>query len=150
MPRKKSGAETNTGAGKRSKRARSASKPVSIRVLAAQMRKLESKVETLESRKATLLREVAKIDAEIAKITGGPVPKGAGRSRGGAKGGGRGKGLTDWLRGKVGAEPVAVSNLAANARRAGFTSGNLEQVIRLMVGKAQDLKRNADDTVVKV
>jgi hypothetical protein len=145
MPRKKSGAGKQAGKSAPAKRARGASKPVSIRVLAAQMRKLETKVETLAARKAALLREVAKIDAEIAKITGGPVPQGSG----GGNRGGKGKGLTDWLRGKVGSEPVAVSKLAANARRAGFTSGNLEQVIRLMVGKAQDLKRNADDTVVK-
>jgi hypothetical protein len=141
MPRKKSGKK-----GKASKRSSAAAKPASIRVLAAQMAKLESKVETLEKQKGKLLREVAKIDAEIAKITGGPAPKGA---AGAGRSAGKGKGLTDWLRGKVGTEPVAVAKLAANARRAGFTSGNLEQVIRLMVGKASDLKRNADDTVVK-
>ncbi len=122
-------------------------KPVSIRVLASQMRKLQAKVETLEGKKAKLLREVAKIDAEIAKITGG-APAKSGRAPGNA-GGGKGKGLTDWIRTKVGTDPVPVAKLAANARRAGFTSGNLEQVIRLMVGKAQDLKRNPDDTVVR-
>ncbi|MHC5020916.1 MAG: hypothetical protein ACYTGX_12560 [Planctomycetota bacterium] len=144
MPRKKPGKKPGKTSGKKPGK-----KPMSIRVLAAQMRKLESKVETLQAKRAQLLREVAKIDAEIAGITGGPVPKGAVGAKGGGNRGGKGKGLTDWLRGKVGDEPVAVAKLAANARRAGFTSGNLEQVIRLMVGKASDLKRNADDTVVK-
>jgi len=144
MAQKKSGRKKSGASG----RAKSAGgkKPVSIRVLAAQMRKLEAKVGTLQSKRAKLLREVAKIDAEIAAITGGAAPKGSG----GAKpAGGKGKGLTDWLRGKVGTEPMPVAKLAANARRAGFTSGNLEQVIRLMVGKAKDLKRNPDDTIVQ-
>lgn len=140
MPRKKSGASEDTPPAPTPKRA------ASIRVLAVQMRKLEDKVEALEGQKAKLLREVAKLDAEIAKITGEPVPKPAAGRRGG---GGKGKGLTDWLRGKVGAQPVPVADLAANARRAGFTSGNLEQVIRLMVGKATDLTRLPDDTVVQ-
>jgi hypothetical protein len=56
-------------------------------------------------------------------------------------------GLTDFVRSKVKGGPKSVDKLAKSAAKAGYKSGNLAQVIRLMVGKAADLNRSADDII---
>jgi hypothetical protein len=59
----------------------------------------------------------------------------------------KGPGLTDFVRSKVKGGPKSVDKLAKSAAKAGYQSGNLAQVIRLMVGKAADLNRSADDII---
>lgn len=55
--------------------------------------------------------------------------------------------LTDFLRQMVRNKPASVTWLAAMVKRAGYRTGNIAQVIRLMVAKAKDLTRTADDKV---
>ena len=56
-------------------------------------------------------------------------------------------GLTDFVRSKVKGGPKSVDKLAKSAAKAGYKSGNMAQVIRLMVGKATDLNRSAEDII---
>lgn len=56
-------------------------------------------------------------------------------------------GLTDFVRSKVKGGPKSVAKLAKSAEKAGYKSGNMAQVIRLMVGKASDLNRSAEDII---
>jgi hypothetical protein len=56
-------------------------------------------------------------------------------------------GLTDFVRSKVKGGPKSVDKLAKSAEKAGYKSGNMAQVIRLMVGKASDLNRSAEDII---
>lgn len=133
-----------------------------LKQLQAAMAAVEKRIAALQRERDTLLGDVAAIDDEVEGLRGGrgpgrPRKVGRPKSIAGRKarkpkkqGSKRGKpGLTDFLRTRLGKRPVPVKRLAVLARKAGYQSGNLKQVIRLMVGKANDLKRNPDDTIQK-
>ncbi len=97
------------------------------------------------------MRQIEAVDDEIVALRGGrgpgrPPKRLSGRRPARKR---KGPGLTDFVRGKVKRGGKRVSTLAKAAKKAGYKSANLEQVIRLMVGKAKDLDRKADDTIVK-
>lgn len=144
---------------------------LTLRDLSAQVEAINGRIARLEARREELGRELAAVDHEIAGLRGTRGPgrppgrRGPGRPPG-KRGPGRPKGsknkpkrnkrkpgqpgLTEFLRAKIGKRPVPVAKLTKLAAKAGYQSGNLPQVIRLMVGKAKDLKRNPDDTIAKL
>ena len=143
---------------------------LTLKDLTAQVEAVNRRIAQLEDRRAALKRELAGVDDEIAGLRGTRGPgrppgrRGPGRPPG-KRGPGRPPGsktkarrnarkpgqpgLTDFLRTKIGKRPVAVAKLATLANRAGYKSANLPQVIRMMVAKARDLRRNGDDTIAK-
>ena len=135
-----------------------------LKTLVGQVEKAEKQISTLETQRDRLL---AVIDSEVAELRGTPTasrsrsaktatstarrpktgkrkPRNGRRSRDSKK-----PGITDFIRAKVNRKAIPVSRLATLAKKNGFRMGNIQQVIRLMVGKAPDLKRTADDKIKK-
>src|SRR5574341_1071529 len=135
-----------------------------LRGLETQVSAVQARIAKLEARREEILGEAAAIEDEIASLRGtrGPGRPRKRRGRPGRPAGvaeserrrgtgrrptPRGSGLTDFIRARVARRAQSVARLAAMASKSGFRSRNLAQVIRLMVGKAADLVRNADDRI---
>ncbi len=136
-----------------------------LKVLEAQVAEIQERIAALEAKREGILDDAAAIEDELAALRGtrGPgrprgrkarTPRRRGpgrppgrRAKSGGRRGPRKTGLTDFVRAKVARKRMPVLRLAKLAARAGYKSANLPQVIRLMVGKAADLKRNPDDTI---
>lgn len=142
-------------------------RPLTLRDLAGYLDVVTRKLRELEARKAALQAELLQAEDDIVGLRGTrgpgrpPGKRGPGRPPG-KRGPGRPKGsknkfkrkpgqpgITDFIRKKVAKKALSVLRLAKLAANAGYKSANLPQVIRLMVGKANDLKRNPDDTITK-
>jgi len=138
-----------------------------VETLSTQKVKLVKALASIDSELLSLIGTSANGAPRKARKKPGPKPGKKAKKKPGPKPGKKGKkatvkkkavkrtakkkdgkpGLTDFVRSKVKGGPKAVGKLVKSAEKAGYKSGNMAQVIRLMVGKATDLTRSAEDII---